>query len=289
MLSNCGYIRHFVACNSHEMAHFVPFLIGTKRYGWIKKETATLLEQKTPLFERQGIGLALAMRFSTFETRSEALREATQFLALQSNNAFRNELYPVVEKWGDAPLAQLDRLAVPWFGVRAWGLHVNGLVRKKEGEIFLWIGKRAAARPIDPGKLDNMIGGGHPLGLTLEENLCKEAKEEAGIPAELALKAQLTGTLNYKLELPDGFRDDTLFVYDLEVPEDFTPQNTDGEVESFRLMPLAEVADLVKNTNAFKFNCGMIIIDFLVRQGFISPQNAEFKGLRSWLGTTTHK
>lgn len=285
MLSDTGYTRHFVACNRHDLSHFVPFFVGSERYGWIKKETAQILEKETCFFEKQEGGLALAPRFSTFETRSEALRQATEFLALRSNKAFRNELYPVVKIWKEAPVAQLDRLAVPWFGVRAWGLHVNGFVQKKDG-LHLWIGKRAAARLIEPGKLDNMIGGGHPLGLTLEENLCKEAKEEAGMPPELALKAQLTGALSYRLELSDGFRNDTLFIYDLELPEGFIPQNTDGEVESFSLMPLAEVADLVKNTNGFKFNCGMVVIDFLVRRGFISPQDLEHESLKSWLETT---
>ena len=81
-----------------------------------------------------------------------------------------------------------------------------------------------------------------PIGLTPEQNLCKEAKEEAGIEATLAMTAKKTGEINYRLERHDGLRSDTLFIYDLELPENFTPANTDGEVASFTLMPLSEIA-----------------------------------------------
>ena len=183
---------------------------------------------------------------------------------------------------GDDPAAQIDRAAVPWFGVRAWGVHVNGFTRKKDG-IYLWIGERAANRPADPGKLDNLIGGGQPIGLTAEENLCKEAKEEAGIDAPLALTAKPAHTIDYLLERNDGLRTDTLFIYDLELPEGYTPRNTDGEVAAFHLMPLAEAAALVRETDKFKFNCNLVVTDFLMRQGFITAQDKEYAELAKWL------
>ena len=43
------------------------------------------------------------------------------------------------------------------------------------------------------------------------------------------------------------------------------------QVESFTLMQVAEVARLVSETTEFKTNCNLVIIDFLVRHGFISP------------------
>jgi 8-oxo-dGTP pyrophosphatase MutT (NUDIX family) len=280
--SNSGYIRHFVACNRHDLNHFVPFYIGDTRYGGIKKDLAPFLLKETRLFESRSGGLALASRFAGFGARSDALMRATDVLADHFSTGLRGEMYPVLEKWGDEPVAQIDRVAVPWFGVRAWGIHVNGFVRKKDG-MYIWIGERAPDRPVAPGKLDNMIGGGQPIGLTLEQTLCKEALEEAGIDAPLALTAKLARTLDYMLEIPDGLRTDTLFIYDLELPESFTPHNTDGEVAAFSLMPLSEVADLVRNTDRFKFNCNMVIADFLMRHGVIGPEDAEYGDMKAWL------
>jgi 8-oxo-dGTP pyrophosphatase MutT (NUDIX family) len=282
MPSTTGYLRHFEVCNKHDMSAFAPFFIGAKRYGSLKKDLAAFLMQETSLFEAKDGGLALRSSFDTFEDRSAALMQATLALGAKLGKALRNEMFPVIEKWGDQPLAQLDRVAVPWFGVRAWGLHVNGFVRKKDG-LYLWIGERAADRQVEPGKLDNMIGGGNPIGITVQENLCKEAREEAGIDPALALTAQHVGEISYKLQMADGLRNDTLFIFDLELPEDFTPRNTDGEVAAFYLKPAEEVAELVRDTDQFKFNCGMVVAEFLMRHGVIKLNDAESAAAKAFL------
>lgn len=62
------------------------------------------------------------------------------------------------------------------------------------------------------------------------------------------------------------------------------PNCTDGEVEEFYLMPIEEVARLVRETNEFKLNCNLVIIDFLVRHGYIGVEDEDYitivKGLR---------
>jgi 8-oxo-dGTP pyrophosphatase MutT (NUDIX family) len=282
MFSHQGYLRHFIACNTCDLSHFVPFIIDGKIYGRIKEDAADFLLQETKSFTPHGKGISLSARITGFAPRSDALMHATAKLTKFYGKKLRNEMYPVVEKWGDEPLAQLDRVAVPWFGIRAWGVHVNGFVRRKDG-LYLCIGQRAKNRLIEPGKLDNFIGGGLPIGLTLEQNLCKEAKEEAGLDAPMALKAKLIRQIDYLRELPDGSRNDTLFLYDLELPEDFIPKNTDGEVEIFHFFPLEKVAELICKTDSFKFNCSLVLTDFLMRHGFITPENAEFEPLKAWL------
>lgn len=46
---------------------------------------------------------------------------------------------------------------------------------------------------------------------------------------------------------------------------------TDGEVESFRLVPISEVANIIRTTSFFKTNCNVVIIDFLIRHGYEFP------------------
>jgi len=278
-----GYLRHFIACNNFDIKQFSPFFINGKRYGFVRSEVAEFLSSSLPTdFSLRDSALYLSDNLSGFDARSEALLSATKALAARRGKELRHEMYPVVEEMTDAPLAQVDRIAVPWFGVRAWGVHVNGFVRKKDG-IHMWIGKRASDRPAEPGKLDHIIGGGQPIGLTPEQNLCKEAKEEAGIEEGIALTAKKVGELRYSLQREDGVRNDTILMYDLELPDGFMPTNTDGEVESFSLMPISEVAVLVKDTNEFKLNCNMVITDFLVRYGAISPECSEYAEIKKWL------
>ena len=54
------------------------------------------------------------------------------------------------------------------------------------------------------------------------------------------------------------------------------PHNTDGEIESFHLMPIDEVARIVAETQDFKFNCNLVVIDFLVRHGILDPSQPDY-------------
>ncbi|MDD3029942.1 MAG: DUF4743 domain-containing protein [Alphaproteobacteria bacterium] len=282
MLSDQGFIRHCVACNKHDLGGFVPFFMGDTRFGRIKKDLASFLLAHTDFFVSERNGLVLSPRFSDFGTRSDALLQASEALAAHIHEPLRHEFYPVVQAWNDAPIAQLDRAAVVWFGVRAWGVHTNGFVRKPEG-LFLWIGERAQNRQIAPGKLDNLFGGGQPIRLSREENLCKEAYEEAGIEPALAKTAQYIHTISYMREQEYGLRTDSLFVYDLELADGFVPRNTDGEVGAFHLMSLSDVAETVGNTDRFKFNCALVLTDFLIRHGFFGSNSSLQNAMTSFL------
>lgn len=57
----------------------------------------------------------------------------------------------------------------------------------------------------------------------------------------------------------------------------------DGEVEDFRLLDVEEVADLIQNTDEFKDNCNLVIIDFFVRHGLITPEQPGYLDLVSRL------
>ncbi len=102
------------------------------------------------------------------------------------------EDYAVVGQWGDAALFVMDRRIVPAFGLKAFGIHVNGFVRDGE-RLKLWIGRRAADKTVEPGKLDNMVAGGLPAGISPAENVVKESAEEAGLPRSLAEQARPVG------------------------------------------------------------------------------------------------
>ena len=80
-----------------------------------------------------------------------------------------------------------------------------------------------------------------------------------------------------------GINSDTLFNYDLWLPEDFVPENTDGEVDEFLLMPLSEMAHITDTTNDFKNNCNLVNIDLLIRQGVINENHPDFYQIKQLL------
>ncbi|MEL0110861.1 MAG: hypothetical protein VW835_03930 [Rickettsiales bacterium] len=57
----------------------------------------------------------------------------------------------------------------------------------------------------------------------------------------------------------------------MELPASFEPVAADGEVGEFMLWPIEKVAKTVRETAEFKFNCNLVIIDFLIRQGVLNP------------------
>lgn len=274
---------HLAFCNRHDPKKFRPFYINEEVYGAVTPALVELLPLKLAEdFVAIADGLTFSKEQNDYIKRSAALARASAMLCERYKVKLRHEKYSVVQKWGEQPVAEIDRASVPWFGFPGFGVHVNGYVRKPDG-LYLWIGERALDRQVDPGKLDNLIGGGMPLGLTVEQNLLKEAKEEAGFSPDIMRGAKQTSILHYKIEKMLGLRNDFLFIYDLELPENVVPHNTDGEVAAFHLMPLDEVADIVRTTDRFKFNCNVVIIDFMLRHGALKPDNLEYAVSNMWI------
>jgi 8-oxo-dGTP pyrophosphatase MutT (NUDIX family) len=186
----------------------------------------------------------------------------------------RSENFDIREAADGAVLGVLDRGALPSFGVIGVGVHLNGLVRRADGW-HVWIGRRAADKKLDPGKLDNLVAGGVPAGLTPFETLLKEGEEEAALPEALTAKARQVGRFSYDMERAEGLRRDVIYAYDLELPEDFQPHPSDGEVEHFDLWPLSRVLTVLSTTDEFKFNVALVLTDLLIRFGLIEGQAAE--------------
>lgn len=285
-----GFLRHIRACNRHDPAIYRPFFSAETLIGRVRPAIAAWLTAFDSRFEAIAGGVRLSARCATAAERSAALAAAATEMAQQGLiPPLRHELYPVLTCWetppplaavGETPpLAAVDRSAVTILGIPAYGLHVNGYVRHPQHGLSLWVARRALDRAVAPDKLDNMIAGGQPLGLSLAENLRKEAAEEAGLPAEWADQAQPVGALHYVMDIEAGLRDDTLFLYDLELPPDITPHNQDGEVAAFMLWPVAEVARSIHDTESWKFNCPLVVIDFLIRHRVILPDAPDYAAL----------
>ncbi len=267
------------ACHGWRSEAYRPWYIGRTLVGRLRHALAERLRDFSNVFEVSDQAVALRSALDDFAGRSEAVDGVVQDLVEAGEiERYRGEPYPVVPLWGEEPLLKIDRGAVPDFGVRGYGVHLNGLVEAPDG-LKMWVGKRAMNKPADAGKLDHLVAGGQPYGMGVFDNLIKEAAEEADLPASLARQAVAVGAVSYRCERPEGLRDDVLFCYDLVLPADFEPRNTDGEVDSFELWPMEKVTARLAETDDFKFNVALVIIDFMVRRGLIGPDDPDYMAI----------
>ncbi len=196
----------------------------------------------------------------------------------QQLTGWRDERYPVKQAFTDDALFLIERAALSYLGITGYGVHVNGYVQTPAG-IQLWIAKRSKHKPTSPGKLDQLAAGGLPYGISPKDNVIKECEEEASIPHHLATRAVPVSAITYRYDLAVGLRPDVAFVYDLCLPPDFVPRVNDDEVESFALLPIDEVLTHLANTQDFKFNSAVVLIDFAIRHGVITPEHPDYLAL----------
>lgn len=270
-------------CNRYDESTKIPFVLDGQRVGQVfKKYESYCLE--SGIFVREGESLTLKDAYKTFETRTEVLKVfAKNALADAVVDSYMNESYPILASVSSEPFAFIDRGISTLLGTLSFGQHLNAYVITKEG-MKMWIGRRAYNKGYEAGKLDHLVAGGLPYDLSPWENLKKECYEEAGMSEELALQAKEVGLVSYRYDYSLGGKEDIIYCYDIELNEDFIPVCTDGEVEAFYLMPIEEVAEIVRETNEFKLNCNLVIIDFLVRHGYLGVEDEDYveivRGLR---------
>lgn len=166
----------------------------------------------------------------------------------------------------------MDRSATCLFGIRNYGVDINGFVRHPTRGLCIWLQQRSETKQTWPGKWDNMVGGGLSIGYGIQETAVKEAAEEASIPDHLVKNLVSTGCVSFMYESERGVFPNTEFVYDLELPEDFIPTNSDGEVQAFELLSAAECIEKLFAPD-FKTTSCPVVIDFLIRHGVITPEN----------------
>jgi 8-oxo-dGTP pyrophosphatase MutT (NUDIX family) len=263
------------ACNNYDPARVVPLIAAGERIGLLRRDNAAVLGRFSEVFAvgPDGVNLIATGDLATVSRAVDAVID--ELVAEGRVPKWGSETFDVAPRWGMAPLFRLDRGAVPFFGTRAYGVHLNGYLWEGD-ELRLWVGRRAADKQIAPNKLDNLVAGGIGSGHGIEQTLVKEAEEEAAIPARLIRHAVPVGAVSYRMETRLGIRDDVLFVYDLETPPDFVPENRDGEIADFELMPAPEALQRIRVTSDFKFNVNLVMLDFAVRHGLLGTDDPEY-------------
>ncbi|KAK2798747.1 hypothetical protein FQN50_008729 [Emmonsiellopsis sp. PD_5] len=250
-----------------------------------KKRTLTLMTARDASPEERG---------QVINAFLWAAREKGHYEVLKGK-CWRKENYPICRMGTkeNEMVAEIERSGSCLFGVPTYGVHMTGYVTTEGGskdDWKIWIPHRAEDKSTFPGMLDNVSAGG--LGSKLIKDtkkpqyisycMIKEAGEEANIPEEAVAKLAVPiGCLTYiyvrdDMAQPGGevglLQPECEFNYDMEIKAEEKPEVNDGEVADFTLMTIEEVMTNLK-ANKFKANSATVMIDFLMRHGFITPDN----------------
>lgn len=262
-----------------------PFWIDGAALGFIDDERAARLAA-FPQFRVRPGGVTLDETLAGHDARAAAIGAAVRTLRAEGAlPAWRDETYAIATDFGLPPQFSIERGAARYFGLRTFAAHLNGLVRG-DGSIAMWLARRSPDKAVDPGLLDNLVGGGIAAGFTSEQTLAKEAWEEAGIGASLARAARPCGLVHVRRAMFDGLQRETLFLYDLELPRDYVPANQDGEAIEHRLVDLPEAARAIaaaQGPDQVTVEASLVVLDCLIRYGAIREDMPCFAGLASLL------
>lgn len=246
----------------------LPLYYKDCRIGYCLPEVVSLIKQK--YLDKFALETDRIYVYSP-DTLHQLLLEWRKDGVFPCLNGWRDEKYSIFTKAG--LVGTLERSGCGLFGIRTYGVHVNGYTIINN-VIHMWVAKRAKTKQTYPGYLDQMVGGGIPSGQSKLDAVIRECEEEASIPQQLARKCKSVGLISYFLENELGYCPETQYCYDLLVDSKFSPKTNDNEVESFQLLELQKVYELILD-GKFKPNSAVVAIDFMIRHGFLTPDEEQ--------------
>ena len=121
-MSFADRIRH---CNSYDPARAMPLWADGHRIGWLRRDNAEALKRHGKVFEVRRDRAELLAEGSCDKVSRTVDDVVEALVAERRLPKWRNETFDVARRWGEPPIFRLDRGAVPFFGVRAYGVHLN--------------------------------------------------------------------------------------------------------------------------------------------------------------------
>ena len=266
------------AAQAHDPATRAPFFIAGHAAGSVAHAHSAAL-QRWPAWLRTVPGRVELIADKA--ARDDALAAINHTLRQEGLvRAWRDEPYAIVSLRTGERLARTERAAARFWGTLTVGAHANGFVADADGRpTHLWIAQRSPHKATDPGLHDNLIGGGVADGQNPRDALVREGWEEAGLtPAQIA-SAQAGRVIRLCRNVPEGLQLEDLHSFDLQLPAGQVPQNQDGEVARFELLPVAQALALAAG-DTMTVDAALVTLDFGLRHGLLAePPGAAALGL----------
>ena len=278
--------------NQYELKDFVPVLVREKKIGWIYKDNLAHLINHSVLLEperKNTVQVSLSEAESFFQKAYKNLLEHKLIrtdIHEQCPVFYANSLQPKLDfkyssKFCNNNLFNVQRSILGFFGLPAYGVHLNGW-KLKDKDLYFLLGKRSKDILKFPGLYDNLVAGGVISNLSLNKNLEKESCEEAGISAKRIKYAKPASCISYFHVNNNFFSPSVIFTYDLEINNNDKFSNLDGEVEDFIYFDISQIFELADNKK-IKPNSMIPIIDFLVRKNIRVFSENALKKIKKFL------
>lgn len=235
--------------------------IDGRALGWVRPGVADALCQ----LDRQRVRVNTRDLYLSAGTDTASRSQVLQgwMLALRDQGLlpnWRDEAMTLTQP--DGTYLIMERAAFRCLGLCTPSVHMNGWVANADG-VALWVAERSAHKFVDPGKLDNLVGGGVSAGESLATGLAREAWEEAGLHFRHVPSPR--GWLHIHRRIKEGVQEERIAVHDHWLPAHFHPTNQDGEVADTRLLPIATALNMLLDGH-FTWDAGLVVLDGLLRQ-----------------------
>ena len=144
-----------------EGAGYLPFTFHRARIGTVDPAVVDQLRTFGDVFTVHPDRVQLNDKLTTYEQRSEAVRtfleEMRERKVFPTLAGWRNECYEIRPRFSQVPIFKMERSGTPLFGLRQYGVHINGFVQTSEKEKSIWIQRRSKTKPTYPGKLGKLL------------------------------------------------------------------------------------------------------------------------------------
>lgn len=263
--------------NNFDIQGFLPLLHNDNVIGYVNDQFKQLLNTRPFTITDEAVlytNSSVDEDTTLIRKHFEILRDSADTPAEIRNElkGWRNEEYGVYSS-DNTLLFRLERAAAGILGIPTYGIHLTAYTDNYK----IWIPRRSYSKQTYPGMLDNTVAGGIAFGDSVIHTVIKECEEEANLPADIINNGiKSTGVVTYFYQKNDIFAQPEIqYIFDLQVPDDVIPKPNDGEVESFKLMDVDEIKDALLSRQ-FKPNCALVMIEFFMRHGIITPDIEEY-------------
>ena len=192
---------------------------------------------------QRGAGAAASwwLQAEAGDSATLALNRLAQVLRADGRcGPWRDEQIAVRDPAG-ARIATVERGAVRVLGIATEAVHLVGVAA--DGQ--LWLQQRAANKSMYPNRWDTLMGGMVSAADNRDQALARETWEEAGLQLDALRGLRYGGVfaLNQPSDEGDGcgYIRERIHWYVATVPDGVVPDNQDGEVQGFALLPADQV------------------------------------------------
>jgi 8-oxo-dGTP pyrophosphatase MutT (NUDIX family) len=271
-----GVLTYLAQVQQLERAAFTPLFFADEALGCVNAEwQSRLLGHEPELFFMSSRGMHCRLS-AGYAPLSAALHHA----ALRWRDAgwlhgWRDENFLVCHENG-AEFFELERAAFRPLGLTSHAVHLNGLTRRPDGAVHMWLGRRSLLKAVDPDRMDNMVGGGVAAGESIDETREREGWEEAGLAGELLAGLPQQSLLWAERAVARGLHREWLHVFDVWLTPQQYPLNQDGEVAEHVCLSLPEVESLIVEQR-FMIDAALVAADCLARLGYWGADGARVR------------